>query len=552
MALPVYQATGTIVESATAAISPAWPAHQAGDIGILIVETGSYGIQLTTDQGFRPFPCSPRGGSPSGADPQLGVFWKRATSGAEPAPTVGFVDVHPSQSGGSADHVRAVIVTIRGCASTGNPFEFCNGNQSQNTQTTNPSIPAGTTNNSDCLVMAIVSHGVDVASSGIFSAWTNPSLANIIERVDSSSIIGSGSGLGVATGEKAVAGAINNFSVTTTINVHWAGMVIGFTPATMPETNAAYIMSEGADVESSTAAVSPSWPPHQTNDIGLLIVESAGSAAPSTPSGWTAVPSSPQIDGVSGGSQSILSVFWKRAASGAESAPTVGFNTDHVRAFIMTVRQALASGNPFDADAGTIAGSQLTSMTFPAVTTLKNNSLVINIGTSSIDGNTGRISDPASWSNANLRNFMQRRDTTSIIGSGSETLIGQGYKDTAGNTGNSTATLASAQRQGLITLSFPPFVDNKTLVAGTGTFNLNGQAAGLLHSRVLPADLGTFNLVGQDVNFPITINKIFPADTGIFTLQGFPAVLRKRLGAWERKDPLQSQVWTKKAPLDDS
>jgi len=552
MALPVYQATGTIVESASGAVSPAWPTHQAGDIGILIVETGSYGIQLTTDQGFRPFPCSPRGGGTAGVDPQLGVFWKRAASGAEPAPTVGFVDVHPSQSGGSADHVRAVIVTIRGCAATGNPFEFCNGNQSQNTQTTNPSIPAGTTSNADCLVMAIVSHGIDVASSTIFSAWTDSSLANIIERIDSSSIIGSGSGLGVATGEKAVAGVINNFSVTSSISIHWAGMVIGFTPATMPETNAAYVMSEGADVESISAAVNPTWPPHQTNDIGLLIVESAGASGPSAPSGWAHVTGSPQIDGVSGGSQSILSVFWKRAASGAESAPTVGFSSDHVRAFILTVRNAKTTGDPFDAGAGTIAGSQITSITFPSITTLKDNSLVLNISTSSIDGNTGRISDPAGWANANLRNFMQRRDTTSIIGSGSETLIGQGYKDVAGSTGSSTATLTSAQRQGLITLSFPPLIDNKTLVAATGTFNLSGQAATLARTRVLSASTGVFNLTGQDASFPISINKVLVADTGIFTCQGSPAVLRKRLGAWERTDPKEEQVWTKRAPLSDS
>src|SRR5690349_6737758 len=43
-----YQAVGT-VQNGTGAITVAWPAHQAGDIGLLVIETANQAVTLGTN-----------------------------------------------------------------------------------------------------------------------------------------------------------------------------------------------------------------------------------------------------------------------------------------------------------------------------------------------------------------------------------------------------------------------------------------------------------------------------------------------------------------------
>ena len=62
----------------------------------------------------------------------------------------------------------------------------------------------------------------------------------------------------------------------------------------------------------------------------------------------------------------------------------------------------------------------------------------------------------------------------------------------------------------------PESISSYTLVAGSGSFSLAGQSAGLRTSRILPATAGAFSQTGGAANFQITM----PSGAGSFALSG--------------------------------
>lgn len=203
-ALPTWHAAGTAV-SGVGDASPAWPVgHAEFDIGLLIVASNSgQAAALSVDAGFVQIPDSPQDSASTNGS-RLTVFANRASSGAMGAPTI----TDPG------NHVHALIVTIRGCITTGNAWQDTAGD-AIGADDTAISIPGGdTTGWANCLVVAITSHGADGQTTPQISLWANADLANVTERVDAWTNQGSGSGLGVATGEKATAGAFGATTAT--------------------------------------------------------------------------------------------------------------------------------------------------------------------------------------------------------------------------------------------------------------------------------------------------------------------------------------------------
>jgi len=86
-AAAAYQAAGTAA-AATNNITVAWPTHQIGDIGLLIVETANQAVTLSTPAGFVEVTNSPQGTGTAGGTTatRLSVFWARATSGSMTSP----------------------------------------------------------------------------------------------------------------------------------------------------------------------------------------------------------------------------------------------------------------------------------------------------------------------------------------------------------------------------------------------------------------------------------------------------------------------------------
>lgn len=147
-------------------------------------------------------------------------------------------------------------------------------------------------------------------------------------------------------------------------------------------------LQAGGTHVSSTGAVTPSWPTHQSGDVALLIVESAGGQAAtlSDAQGFAAVTGAVVGDDVDvNGTR--LTVFWKRASSSSELSPTVADSGDHTLAQILTFRGVVKTGNPWD-----VVGTSATSgtaehpFTMPTVTTTAANTLLVNIVSGSGQG----------------------------------------------------------------------------------------------------------------------------------------------------------------------
>src|SRR5690606_18135398 len=162
---PTFQAAGTPAEATAGPISPAWPTHQSGDIALLIIESDGWPIRLSTPAGFKELPCSPtRVDSVGDGDgSRTWAHWCRATGAAMGAPTIEF----PSEGG---DHIRAVILTFRGCAASGVPFNACLHRVFSTTPTTAATFPAVITTDADSLIVYIVGHHADNESATV-SGW---------------------------------------------------------------------------------------------------------------------------------------------------------------------------------------------------------------------------------------------------------------------------------------------------------------------------------------------------------------------------------------------
>ena len=539
MAFPTFQAAGAIVESAAADVSPAWPTHQANDIALLIVHSGNATTRLSVRAGFQELPVSPqRRLISSTLDCQLNVYWKRATGAAEGAPTVKFV----------GDQVRAQIITFRGCGTQGRPFTTCKGSTAAGS--TAVTFPALTTTENDSLVVDILGFTLDSAGAKL-SGWANAGLTNLTEQVDSGSIIGSGSGFAVSTGQDAVPGALGGTTATLATAADQAMISLALTAVNQPTDKIPFLKMVGTPAESATVAVSPAWPEHVSGDVALLIVEAGGwPITLSTPAGFTEVGCSPQSGGVSGSSAgTALALFWKRATSAAEGAPTVAFVADHVRAQIITFGNVVSAGDPINVcgGTGTGGGATSTSISIPGATTSVSNNLVVGVSTTSRD--VISRNEFSGWANANLDYVTERWEEVSTIGSGSGHAVVTGEQPGSGATGTFTGNLGAASHQGSISVALMG-VSGADFVADKGTFTLAGQAAGLLHDRVITADAGAFASVGYDADFFVVRTFTIEAEEGVFSLQGLPVSMVKTSRGWSRQLAVE-HVWTKQPKLKE-
>lgn len=210
---------------------------------------------------------------------------------------------------------------------------------------------------------------------------------------------------------------------------------VGATAA--PVFQAAGVKADGS------GAVSPAWPTHQSGDVALLIVETAGGepATLSNAQGFASVTGSPRGDNVDLGG-TVLTVWWKRATTSSEPAPTVADSGNHTFAKIITFRGVIATGNPWDATAGSeTEGSGSTTFSIPGSATSTANALVVAIVSSS------DLRNASGWTNADLVGLTERADEASTVGNNGSVAIATGIKVTAGTYGATTGTLTDSSRQ---------------------------------------------------------------------------------------------------------
>lgn len=211
----------------------------------------------------------------------------------------------------------------------------------------------------------------------------------------------------------------------------------------------------------SQNAIAPAWPTHLTGDIGILLVQTSNQAVVA-PSGWTEITGSPQGTGTAGAAGSTrLCAFWKRAASAAETAPTVADSGNHQMGVILTFRGCITTGDPINISSGGVKTPASTSLTFNSVTTTVSDCLIVLAVGSSTDANS--TAEFSAWTNANLAgpSITEAFDTSGNTLNGGGIGAAYGGKATAGSTGTSTVTSVTSATYGFLTFALkPPVVTN--------------------------------------------------------------------------------------------
>lgn len=192
------------------------PSHQADDIFLLFVESNSTDTPAAPSGGWAAVTNSPQNDTGT----KLSVFWLRAASGSETNPTI----LDPG------DHSIAAAVRVRGCKTTGNPWNITKGSVA-GSGTTTVTVTGDTTTVNGCLIVCGVSTATDTNTGLSNSNWANAALSGITQIINDSDTAGDGGGLIVMYGTQATAGAVGNTTATLSGASRQGHMMIALEPA---------------------------------------------------------------------------------------------------------------------------------------------------------------------------------------------------------------------------------------------------------------------------------------------------------------------------------
>lgn len=201
---------------------------------------------------------------------------------------------------------------------------------------------------------------------------------------------------------------------------------------------APYFEAAGGAVN-GTGNVSPAWPTHAVDDVALLFCEAQGDQpiALGTPAGFVEVTGSPQATGA----DTKLAVFWARATSTTMGTPTVTDPGNHVHCQILTYRNVITTGDPWNVTGGGVKATASTSVTVTGVTTTVDAALVVQAISRQNDAGGAAFSAQA---NANLNGLLERVDDGTNSGNGGGISVTDGVMVAAGATGDTTATVTNS------------------------------------------------------------------------------------------------------------
>lgn len=193
----------------------------------------------------------------------------------------------------------------------------------------------------------------------------------------------------------------------------------------------------------------PAWPTHTTGDLGLLFVTS-DNAAPTAPTGWTAIPGS----GHNSGTAIYVRGFYKVATSSSETAPTLVGGGNFMWGVIMTVTTGtFFIARPFTCAGGWAQSGAITAAFFPGIGTFTVDNLIINIMAWGLD-NAGPLS--SGETNASLTGLTERYDAGTTTSNGGGLILITGTKSAVGNVDGTTCTLGSASAFCSVSLAIQP------------------------------------------------------------------------------------------------
>ena len=380
---PFIQSIGTVFHG-LGHVDVAWPTHLAGDIGVLLIHTcGGEAPWINGTEGWTEFPSSPQFVGTGGAGARLTMYWRRALSGLtyhELQPET-HIDV-PVAVVDPGDHIEALIIIVRGCIETGDPINVSDGavKAVASTTTTFPSVHT-TVDNCPLFLAAAHAHSTTEAA---FSNWVGAGVGNLAEILDLAvadtmqwfgSPYGIGGGLGVAVADLASNGDSGEVTASLYNSATDVSTTTAFTPSASP-----YLSGDGVLVSAASGSISPAWPAHAENDIGLLVVESRGDATVSlsVAAGFAEVANSPSYTGNWPSRSTRITVFWCRATAPTMTAPTLSASAGHVAGKILAFRGCITTGNPWNAtDVSYGLAPDNATVSFAEVSTSVANTLIV-------------------------------------------------------------------------------------------------------------------------------------------------------------------------------
>jgi len=203
MAVPTIVGVGA-KGSGTGNVQYAIPSgYQANDIGLLYIETNQ-NTTISVNQGWTQVSSSPQ----TATTTRLHLWWKRLDS-SETNPT--------ATQGGTTNHQCGGIIVLRGCITSGDPWNITNGSV-ETTSDTSVAVPGGTTSVNDCLVLAACCNGTDSNTAQGTGTPANPDLTNVaFTALNYNTTAGGGGGVSVVKGERITAGTYQEttFSLVT-------------------------------------------------------------------------------------------------------------------------------------------------------------------------------------------------------------------------------------------------------------------------------------------------------------------------------------------------
>jgi hypothetical protein len=220
-----------------------------------------------------------------------------------------------------------------------------------------------------------------------------------------------------------------------------------------------------AKIVSATSAALPAVPlpmywggMNNKQDIALIIYAGASNNTVPAPTNWTQVANSPVWDN-SSASNARLHVYMRTLTGTAltansETAPSIAdvASDDAKVAGIIVIRNSTGlDATPTFSTVSAAAAS--TAVSWPDITTVTANSLIVHIMGCRIDSDGPKCSG---YTNGALTELSERVDFHSVIGLGYGIVVAIGKKASVGAIGNTTATLATASSQARMTLAFKP------------------------------------------------------------------------------------------------
>lgn len=190
--------------------------------------------------------------------------------------------------------------------------------------------------------------------------------------------------------------------------------------------------------QASFGGISLTAPAHVANDVGVVVYGGRGSDVPATPSGWTAL----GTVGTLSGTDPLLQVFWRRAASSADLDVAIADAGNHNHGAVLVFRGCPTGSAPIALLGSGNTQTATTAASITGQTSTQNNSLIMGVLSHSFDSATPDLS--GGFTNGDLTSITTRFSDATDAGSGNGLYGFTGLKATAGAFGATTATLSNA------------------------------------------------------------------------------------------------------------